>query len=128
MTFDEMLELKGIEELIERYYNSRRFDTALEYIINKFYNSPYEFYYRFLLFNKDMKYLDRPLAARDLYAVLLEFMKGVAGTEELEMINELLRFDFLSSDSSNNLPQGIYRDLEPGLRNYVLNFSKTVLL
>ena len=125
MSFDEMLELKGIEEIVERYYNSGRFANSLEFIINNFYGSAFEFYYEFLQFNKRMRYLERPLSSRELYAVLMKFLKEWAPESKLGLLKDLLKLDFLSCDSSNNLPEGIDRSLQPGFKERCFDFLKS---
>ncbi len=43
ISYEDVLLLKGIEEVFERYYNSGVFKGAMEYLLEK-YNSPFEMF------------------------------------------------------------------------------------
>ncbi len=43
LTFDDVIELKRIEEMVEVYYNSNQYRTTLPYLLS-FYDNPYDFY------------------------------------------------------------------------------------
>jgi len=124
ITFDEMLDLKGIEELVERYYNSGRFVRSLNFIIGEFFRDPFSFYREFYLYCDMKGYLSRPLSSRQLYTVLMDFVEGMASAEQTEMLNDALKFDFLASDSSGNLPEGIKRELPGDFKERCFEFLK----
>ena len=44
LTYDQILQLKTCESALERYHNSGRFKTCIDFLIPKFY-SPYSFFY-----------------------------------------------------------------------------------
>jgi len=120
--FDEILILKGIEEIVERYYNSGRFIHSLDYIIDRFFETPFDFFETLYTYSKQEGYLDRPLAARNLYTVLLNFVKSKVSGETEAIINDLLKLDFLASDNSNNLPEGIRREIPYLFKEKCFNF------
>ncbi|MCX7923188.1 MAG: B12-binding domain-containing radical SAM protein [Clostridia bacterium] len=109
ISFDELLELKGVEEILERYFNSGRFTFSLEFMIKDFFASPFDFYYDFYLYNMNIGYLDRSISSRECYTVLYEYLKTIVPADKMKILNELLKFDFLVSDKSNNLPEGVER-------------------
>ena len=43
LSFEEIIRLKRVEKVLERYYNSARFKKSLKYIINKFLLHPLSF-------------------------------------------------------------------------------------
>ena len=49
ISYEDVLLLKGIEEVFERYYNSGVFKGAMEYLLKK-YNSPFEMFKKLWLF------------------------------------------------------------------------------
>lgn len=124
LTFDEMTVLKGIEEVLERYYNSSRFTNSIDYVINRYFHSAFDFYKNFYKFNHEAGYLERSISSRQLYTVFLEFLKGLTTEDEILLINELLKLDYLSSDNSNNLPEGICRDIPVGFKEKCFEFLK----
>lgn len=46
LTYDEVIQLKGIEELVEMYYNSGQYTFTLTYVI-PFFESPFDFFEQF---------------------------------------------------------------------------------
>ncbi|HEX3028675.1 MAG TPA: B12-binding domain-containing radical SAM protein [Clostridia bacterium] len=126
ISYREMLELKGIEELVERYYNSGRFVSSLNYLIKGSKLTAYDFFRSFLVYDeKNVHSLERSLSSRELYKVLLDFTDSVISEAvNREFLNELLKYDFLLSDNSNNLPNGILREMEPGFKDRCFEFLK----
>ncbi len=45
ISYEETLKLKDIEDILERYYNSKNFVLSMRYIIGRFYKqSPFKFF------------------------------------------------------------------------------------
>lgn len=129
LSFSELLKLKGVEEILERYFNSGRFINTLDFIVDKFFSLPFEFYRQFYKYCQEKGHLDRPLASRELYKILMNFMKVYINNygyslEEMEIINELLKFDYLSSDNTSNLPEDLYRISSDGFKDKCFEFLK----
>ncbi len=124
INFDEMVELKGIEEIFERYYNSGRFINTLNFIINKYFMTPFQFYKEFYIYHLKNGLLYKSIAAKNLYSIFCDYANTIASANELEFINDLLKFDFLSSNNHGKLPFGINRITEPNLREKVANFLR----
>jgi radical SAM superfamily enzyme YgiQ (UPF0313 family) len=132
MNFDEMTEFKGIEEIFERYYNSGRFINSLNYVIKKYFDNAFQLYREFYLFNLEAGYLDRALPGRELYTIFYDYIKTIVSTKvtiedivlehELGIVNDLLKFDFLSTNNLGNLPEGIKKIIEPGYKDKRLDF------
>ncbi|MDP4094848.1 MAG: DUF4080 domain-containing protein, partial [Bacillota bacterium] len=108
---------------VERYYNKGRFIKTLLYITSGFFSSAFEFYRSFAQYNIKNGYLERPLAARELYNVLTDYIEENFSTRN-SYIRDLMKLDFLSSDSSGNLPVCLARNYEPGFKDKCLNFLK----
>lgn len=124
LSFGELSTLKHIEELVERYYNSGRFYFTLKYLTGKVFELPFEFFYGFMEYNLKMKHLERPLPARELYTVLQDYLTGILEGDNVGYVKDLLKLDYLSSDRSGNLPQGMERIMEEGFRDKCFSFLK----
>ncbi|NLC68712.1 MAG: B12-binding domain-containing radical SAM protein [Clostridiaceae bacterium] len=109
MSFDEMVEFKGIEEIFERYYNSGRFINTLDFVIGRYFDTAFQFYREFYLYNLNAGHLDRAMPVKELYTVFYDFVESLAPSGEQYFINELLKFDFLSTNNSGSLPEKITR-------------------
>lgn len=104
ISYDEIIVLKGIAELVERYYNSGRFIFSLDFIIHECFEAPFLFYESFYYFQKKKGYTEINLGVRELYAVFDSFASGFMKDEAIAALREFLRLDFLASDSSGTLP------------------------
>lgn len=108
LSYDEIIKLKEIEELAERYYNSGKFQRSLEYLIKITGKTPFEFFDDLSLYWKKNGLYERSISGRELYTILVNYLTSTESIDIL-VVNELLRFDFLSTDSTNNLPKEINR-------------------
>lgn len=103
VTFDEMLRLHGIEEMLERYYNSERFHSSLEYLYTLF-DSPFDFY-EALATDWDYKGYDKMSHKKAVYyTYLIEFAQTIEGVN-LDLLKELIRFDWFSHELVKDIPQ-----------------------
>ncbi len=123
MSYEELIRLKGIAELVERYYNSGRFWFSLEYLTGRHFGTPFDFYERFYRYNAEKRLMDNPVALRDQYRILNDFFMSLApDSEEKAFFGELLRLDFLSYDSSGTLPEFMERRGSPELKDKCSEF------
>jgi radical SAM superfamily enzyme YgiQ (UPF0313 family) len=124
MSFEEINKLKGLEDILDRYYNSGKFRNSLNFIIKYFSKSAFDLYERLYFFFVNSGLLNKAHSARDLYTILLDFFKEVSSKSEFDIFNELLKIDYLSSDNSNSLPVNINRVNFPGFKELCFDFLK----
>lgn len=134
--FNEIAEFKGIERIFEMYYNSGRFINTLNYIIEKYCDKPFKLYKELYLYSFHRGYLDKALPAGRLYTIFNDFAKNFVPItiskntvfeaavlqQEFDIINDLLKFDFVSTNNSGNLPEGIESIIEPDYKSKRLDF------
>lgn len=116
LSYQEILQLKNIEELVDRYYNERYFDTTIKYIVESFYNNkPFDFYEDFGKYWKT-NYLYMAMHNRKkLYEIIYNF-----ATYKEIMTNKLkdnLLYDFVSSNEKEELLSIFDKNSEEGLRD-----------
>ena len=109
ISYDEMLRLKGVEEMVETYYNSGQFTNTLDELLNYFSSA-------FLMYERLYKYyeesglhtLNHSRASR--YEILLTFVQETV-PEETERFRELLTYDYYLRENAKNRPDfaGVYR-------------------
>lgn len=124
LSYGEIIRLKEIEEVLERYYNSARFHWSIKYLVENFFTSPFDFFENLSLFYKKEGYFERSISSRELYTVLLKFASGLNREMDLRVLNDILKFDFLVSDNTNNLPVGIERTFIQGFKEKCFEFLK----
>ena len=129
LSYDDLIVLKGVEDLVEKYYNSGRFVKSLNYIITTLagFKSPFQFYLDFYQYCDKKNLLGSPVAARDLYGILYGYLKDLqdASAEkllDLSYMKELMKYDVLASDRSGYLPKPITRYMEKGFKESCINF------
>lgn len=124
LSFDETIKLKEIEELVERYHNSGKFQKTTEYLIANYFGSAFGFFEQLRVYCKEVGFYRRAVSARELYNILMDFTVKSIGRCSIEPINELLKLDFLSADSSNNLPEGLIRERNINVNELAFDFLK----
>ncbi len=113
MDFKDLRRLHHTEEALERYYNSGRFKETLSYVLKE-EKDPFSFYEslgRYI----DEKYRGLSLGAKDQFLVLrdfsLEWMKDRDDSSQDVVLNELLKFDWLSTNKKQYVPGFLKRKL-----------------
>jgi len=124
INFGEITILKGIEEVLERYYNSGRFVRTLEYVISRYFSSAFDFYHSLYEYCKGRGWLNNPVSSRQLYSIFMDYINTTVAADEYGLINELLKLDFLASDGNNKLPEGILRQLPVFFKEKCFDFLK----
>jgi len=102
ISYDELLKLKDVCEIVEKYYNSASFEKSLEMALG-FFDNAYDFFYEFAKFWSKNSYDKRSQSKKALYDIFLEFYKSNIG-ENTELFCELLKFDFIKNNKNATLP------------------------
>jgi len=124
ISYDELIILKGIAEIIERYYNSGRFAVSIEYLIREYFQTPFDFYEGFYLFHKKNGYLDINIGLRDLYVLLDNYSAEFISEIDRKILRQLMKLDFLSSDNSGRLPEFLSGKADSGFNDLCFEFLK----
>ena len=104
ISFKEMLLLKGIEEMIELYYNSGKAWHSLLYFVRLF-QSPFRFYETFASYWVEHGHHIVQHGKMELYEILFSFIKSQNFGSMVEQITrDLLRFDIYCCDPMKNIP------------------------
>jgi radical SAM superfamily enzyme YgiQ (UPF0313 family) len=96
LSFSEVLNLKDIEELVEKYYNSRRFKFSLDFLIAKFYKRGIDFYVDFARYWRENKLFGKKYSVEDLYMILLKYYLHKKHHQKI-LFHDFLKFDYLES-------------------------------
>lgn len=102
LSFEEISELKGIEEMVEAYYNSRQFGHALKEL-EKEYTSPYQMYRELWIYHGKNGGLGTQHKRSARYELLLGFMGGVCKKGE-NYCRELLAYDYYLRENAKSRP------------------------
>lgn len=113
--YADIIKLKRIEDLVERYYNEEYFKHCLEYLIANHYKKPFDFFEDFSKYWVHRKYHHVSNSRSKLYEILAEYYKD-KNFDDFEIFIELIRFDFVSNNKSSKMPN-IIKNLEANIKN-----------
>lgn len=108
LSYEEILRLKQIEEMVELYYNSGQFIHTLP-VLEKIFKSPFELFENLAAFYEEKGYFSNSPARSCKYQVLLAFALNAAPEME-ELYRELLTFDYYLRENAKSRPD-FCRDL-----------------
>jgi len=110
LSYEELLKLKKVEEMVDKYYNSLKFNYIIKYFEGKF-DSPFDFYYRLGMFFENKGYFNRNIGNSEYYKVFLDFNETVLD-ESNKYLNEIVRFNYLIFNKKRGLPEFLRSDME----------------
>ena len=102
MSYEEMLRLKGVEEMVEVYYNSHQFEVSLQYLMHDF-DSPFAFYEALADFYERGGYDKVQHGRMQRYDLLLQFAEeGHYG--ETDILKEMMLYDLYARENLKSRP------------------------
>ncbi len=106
LSYEDILRLKTIEDMVERYYNSGRYQASIHYLESCF-ASPFAFYDALAAFYRKRGLHLKAISETDSYSVLYEFMLDCCQSSENDKtrFQWLIRFDMFSHQKAKRLPQ-----------------------
>ncbi|QGT99412.1 Fe-S oxidoreductase [Candidatus Syntrophocurvum alkaliphilum] len=109
ITYEQILYLKRIEELLNKYFNSHIMRNSLKYITNNIYNNnAFQFYEDLADYWENYKYFNKGHKRDFYYTILKSFIKDNYIDHD-DLLNDIIKFDFLINNKSYNLPDQIIR-------------------
>lgn len=101
LSYEDLLKLKGVEEVLEIYYNSRQFDSSIKYILESF-DTPYDMYYALSEFYREQFLVGASHSRIKRYELLLEF--GKQYVDNVDFLTELLVHDMYLRENCKTRP------------------------
>lgn len=104
--YDEVLKLKGVEEMVEVYYNSNQYIHTISYLLH-FFESPYHLYEGLAQYyeKKGLHLLKHNRLAR--YEILMDFIKESALSHkdfEIEILEDIMLYDLYLRENVKKRP------------------------
>lgn len=102
LSYEDILELKMVEEMVEVYYNSGQFLYTLRHLEREF-DTPYEMYFKLGKYyeTKNLHMMSHSRVKR--YEILLDFIREFS-TVDIELYRELLVFDLYLRERVKSRP------------------------
>lgn len=102
LSYDDVLLLKKVEEMVEVYYNSSQFRFTLEYLLH-FAHTPFDFYKELGEYYVAKGLHDRKHNRPARYEILLDFAKEM-GYGDAEIVREILTYDLYLRENMKSRP------------------------
>ncbi len=116
ITLEELLKLKDVEELVDKYYNEKYFNTSIKFIIDKLFpDSAFKFYESFSEYWKNNDLYNKSHSRKMLYKILYDYIKYI--NEISDEFVEVLKFDYIFNNQYEDLPDYLNRQVEDKFKN-----------
>ena len=104
LSYDDILVLKSVEEMVEVYYNSRQFENSLDWLERNF-NSPFEMYHSLAHYYEVRGLNDISHSRMSRYEILLDFVASrLDNEEETDRFKQILTYDLYLRENVKNRP------------------------
>ena len=123
ISYRELLKLKGIEDLVEKYYNSHRFKHGLDYLVHYFDDNPFAFFESFNRHWEEHGYHQVSHTLVQLYDILLEFVEGLPNIEK-DLVKDIVKFDYVSQGKPGTYPKKLLEELPKEIREKINLFFR----
>ncbi|WP_251860460.1 B12-binding domain-containing radical SAM protein [Clostridium sp. Marseille-Q2269] len=110
ISYDKLLILKKIEAVVDKYYNSGKFNNILKYFIHEF-KEPFDFYYSLAMFCNNKGYFDRNISGPQYYKVFIEFNKEILDKDSM-FLKEIIKYDYLKFNKKQWVPEFLIRQVD----------------
>lgn len=111
ISYEELLQLKKVEEMVDKYYNSGKFNNIIKFFNHKF-ETPFDFYFELGSFFEKKGYFKRNIGNAEYYKVFLDFNEERLKNDNQEALREIIKYDYLCFNKKKWLPEFLIRDLE----------------
>lgn len=110
ISYEELLLLKKVEAMVDKYYNSCKFNNVIKFFLS-IYEKPFDFYYDLAMFFEEKGNFKRSIGNVEYYKILLDFYLEKIGGEDEGLFKEVLKFDYLCFNKKRWLPDFLVRTI-----------------
>ncbi|WP_347548313.1 B12-binding domain-containing radical SAM protein [Pseudalkalibacillus hwajinpoensis] len=99
LSFDDVIRIKQVEDVLEKYWNDHRMDTTLEYLVTEVFQSPFDFFQEFGSYWEGKGWSRIGHQLEDLFRRLASFMSERA-PEHMDRLTTFMKIDYLSNSKT----------------------------
>ncbi|MFS1511415.1 B12-binding domain-containing radical SAM protein [Chengkuizengella sp. SCS-71B] len=93
MSFSDIVRIKRVEDVLEKYWNAHRMDHTLEYLIQHEFDSAFDFFQEFGDYWEEQGWQKIGHQLENLFTRLMSFLKHRT-TKNIEVIEGLMKLDY----------------------------------
>ncbi|MCD7036178.1 B12-binding domain-containing radical SAM protein [Metabacillus sp. GX 13764] len=94
LSFDEIIRIKQVEDVLEKYWNDHRMDSTVSYLVNHVFDSPFDFFQEFGTYWDKQGWSRIGHQLEDLFKRLRQFVEAYF-PERVQLSEGLMRYDYL---------------------------------
>lgn len=94
LPFEDIVKIKQVEDVLEKYWNDHRMDQTIEYLVTKVFPSPFDFFQQFGSFWDEQGWVRIGHQLEDLFRRLSSFLEHYKAKDK-DIILGLMKFDYL---------------------------------
>ena len=102
ISFEEIQNLKFLEDAVEIFYNSNKFDSTIKFVLEH-YETPFDFYKNLAKYWEKNNYHHLSHSKMALYEIMRAFLLDEV-PDKINEIDSFLKFDMYLNDNVKNLP------------------------
>ena len=103
ISYDELLVLKKVEHMVDKYYNSQKFNNVIKFFIDKF-ETPFDFFLSLGEFFEMKGYFKRNIGNSEYYKVFIEFNEKVLKSDN-SILRDIIKYDYLTFNKRRGMPE-----------------------
>ncbi|KML06235.1 B12-binding domain-containing radical SAM protein [Rossellomorea marisflavi] len=96
LTFDDIVRIKQVEDVLEKYWNDHRMDQTIEYLVSNVFETPFDFFQEFGSYWEGKGWSRIGHQLEDLFKRLREFLSTKEGVS-LPVVEGLMKLDYLQN-------------------------------
>jgi radical SAM superfamily enzyme YgiQ (UPF0313 family) len=96
LSFDDIIKIKQVEDVLEKYWNDHRMDHTIEYLVTNSFSSPFQFFQQFGSYWEDKGWSRIGHQLEDLFKRLFDFIKSIHLPDQ-DIILSLMKIDYLEN-------------------------------
>ncbi|GIN83924.1 B12-binding domain-containing radical SAM protein [Heyndrickxia sporothermodurans] len=96
LSFDDIVRIKQVEDVLEKYWNDHRMDETIEYLVTQIFEAPFDFFQQFGAFWEEQGWSRIGHQLEDLFHRLQSFLRTIPkAMEHIDIIEGLMKYDYL---------------------------------
>jgi anaerobic magnesium-protoporphyrin IX monomethyl ester cyclase len=96
LSFDDVIKIKQVEDVLEKYWNDHRMDNTVEYLVTNVFATPFDFFQEFGSYWDEQGWSRIGHQLEDLFRRLQTFL-AQKSAEQLDVITGLMKYDYLQN-------------------------------
>ena len=115
ISYKELSKLKNVEDIVEKYGNEWYFKNTIDYTIENYFETPFDFYEEFSNYWDFKEYHKESHGRMSLYEKLYEFLLSSVIRDQ-SLVANLIKYDFLLNNKTSTLPVFLRGEDEDNLK------------